>query len=147
MYQRILVTTDGSTLSKKAVRGGIELAAAVGAELVALHVVPRYPMSYFEGGMTISPQEVAKTEQSWADKGQEMVDRVKASAQAEGVTAKGVVARSDLVAEAIMAAAKKHKCDLIVMASHGRRGLKRVLLGSETQHVLTHSDTPVLVLR
>lgn len=147
MYQRILVTTDGSTLSKKAVRGGIELAAAVGAELVVLNVVPRYPMSYFEGGMTISAEEVAKSEQNWADQGQAMVDKVKASAEAEGVTAKAVVARSDLVAEAIMSAAKKHKCDLIVMASHGRRGLKRVLLGSETQHVLTHSTTPVLVLR
>ena len=57
------------------------------------------------------------------------------------------VAKSDLVAEAIIAAAKKHECDLIVMASHGRRGVKRLLLGSETQHVLTHSHVPVLVLR
>ncbi|MNV41829.1 Universal stress protein family protein [compost metagenome] len=60
---------------------------------------------------------------------------------------KAVIAKSDLVAEAIISAAKKHKCDLIVMASHGRKGLKRLLLGSETQHVLTHSHIPVLVLR
>jgi nucleotide-binding universal stress UspA family protein len=147
MYQRILVATDGSALSKKAVRSSIELAAATGAELVALNVVPRYPVSYFEGGMTISPTEIARTEKQWADKGQEVVDRVRDAAQAEGVKARAVVARSDLVAEAIMAAVRKHKCDLVVMASHGRKGIKRVLLGSETQHVLTHSTVPVLVLR
>jgi nucleotide-binding universal stress UspA family protein len=66
---------------------------------------------------------------------------------AEGVTVKAVTAKSDLVAEAVISAAKKHKCDLIVMASHGRKGIKRLLLGSETQHVLTHSHIPVLVLR
>jgi nucleotide-binding universal stress UspA family protein len=86
-------------------------------------------------------------EQQWADKGQAIVDAVQKAAEAEGVKAKGTVSRSDLVAETIMAAAKKHKCDLVVMASHGRKGLKRILLGSETQHVLTHSAIPVLVLR
>jgi nucleotide-binding universal stress UspA family protein len=65
----------------------------------------------------------------------------------KGVKVKPVTARSDLVSEAIIATAKKHKCDLIVMASHGRRGIKRILLGSETQLVLTHSHIPVLVLR
>ena len=76
-----------------------------------------------------------------------MVDGVKAQGGAQGVTVKAVVAKSDLVAEAVISAAKKHKCELIVMASHGRKGLKRLLLGSETQHVLTHSHIPVLVLR
>jgi nucleotide-binding universal stress UspA family protein len=147
MYQKILVATDGSTLSKKAVRSAIELAAALGAELVALYVVPRYPISYFEGGITVSTQDIARTEKQWADKGQAVVDAVEQSAQAQGVKAKGTVSKSDLVAESIMATAKKHKCDLIVMASHGRKGLKRILLGSETQHVLTHSGVPVLVLR
>ena len=58
-----------------------------------------------------------------------------------------MIAHSDKVAESIISAARKHKCDLVVMASHGRKGLQRVLLGSETQHVLTHSSIPVLVLR
>jgi nucleotide-binding universal stress UspA family protein len=147
MYQRILVATDGSTLSKKAVTAAISLAALTGAELVALKVVPRYPMSYFEGGMTISPQEVARVEKEWSDNGQAVVDAVKDAATKKGVKAKAVIARSDLVAEAVIAAAKKNKADLIVMASHGRKGIKRVLLGSETQHVLTHSTVPVLVLR
>ena len=147
MYKRILIATDGSTLSKKAVRTAIDLAASVGAELVALYVVPRYPVSYFEGGMSISPQDVARTEKQWADKGQAVVDAVQLAAQAEGVKAKAVISRSDLVAESIIASVKKHRCDLVVMASHGRKGIKRILLGSETQHVLTHSSIPVLVLR
>ena len=147
MYKGIPVATDGSTLSKKAVRSAIDLAGVVGAELVALYVVPRYPVSYLEGGITISAQDVARTEKQWPDKGQAVVDGVKLQAQAEGLKAKAVVARSDLVAESIISGAKKHKCDLIVMASHGRKGIKRVLLGSETQHVLTHSSVPVLVLR
>jgi nucleotide-binding universal stress UspA family protein len=147
MYQRILIATDGSTLSKKAVRSGIGLAKSVGAELVAVNVIPRYPISYFEGAITVSPDHIAKTEKKWADKGQEVVDGVCGSARAEGLKCKAVIVRSDLVAEAILSTAKKNKCDLIVMASHGRKGIKRVLLGSETQQVLTHSEIPVLVLR
>lgn len=147
MYQRILVTTDGSALSKKAVRSAIDLAAAIGANLVVLNVVPRYPVSYFEGGISISTQDVSRIEKKWAEDGQTIVNAVEKLAKAEGLTVKTAVARSDLVAESIMAAAKKHKCDLIVMASHGRKGIKRLLLGSETQHVLTHSNVPVLVLR
>lgn len=147
MYQRILVATDGSDLSTTAVNSAIELAAAIGAELVALYVVPRYPVSYFEGGITISVEDIARTEKQWSDKGQAVVDAVQEQAKAQGVTAKAVVAQSDLIAESIMSAATKHGCDLVVMASHGRKGIKRVLLGSETQHVLTHSTVPVLVLR
>jgi nucleotide-binding universal stress UspA family protein len=147
MYQRILVATDGSDLSKKAVHTSVELAKALGAELIALYVVPRYPMSYFEGGLPVSVDDVARTEKHWTDKGQAVVDAVVQDAQSGGVKARAVVTHTDLVAESVIATAKKHQCDLIVMASHGRKGLQRVLLGSETQHVLTHSSTPVLVLR
>ena len=147
MYKRILFPTDGSTLSKKAAKSAVGLAAALGAELVVLNVVPRYPQSYFEGGVTISTQEMARVEKQWAEQGQATGDAVAAQAAAAGVKAKAVVVRSGLVADAVVAAAKKNKCDLIVMASHGRRGLKRLLLGSETQHVLTHGTIPVLVLR
>jgi len=146
MYQTILVATDGSALSKKAVRNSIGLAAAIGAELIALNVVPRYP-GIFVGGLTLSTKEVARIEKQWAEQGQAVVDKVREAAETQGITAKAVVTRSDLVAEAIIAAAKKHKCDLVVMASHGRKGIKRVLLGSETQQVLTHSRVPVLVVR
>lgn len=147
MYQKILVATDGSTLSKKAVDSAIELAALCGAALVILKVVPRYPQSYFEGGLALQAAEVKRVEKQWAQEGQAVVDEVQKLAEAQGVAASGITAKSDLVSEAIIAAAKKNKCDLIVMASHGRRGVKRLLLGSETQQVLTHSHIPVLILR
>ena len=147
MYQRILIATDGSDISRSAVTSAIELASVVRAELVALYVVPRYPVSYFEGGITISVDDIARTEKQWSEKGQTVVDAVQQEAKAQGVTAIALVVQSDLVAESIISAAKKHGCDLVVMASHGRKGIKRILLGSETQHVLTHSTVPVLVLR
>jgi len=147
MYQRILVPTDGSTLSKKAMRSAVQLAASLGAEIVALNVVPRYPTSYMDGALDISVTEVERVERLWAERGQEIAQAVRVAAERAGVKAKAVTVSSDLVAEAILAAARKHKCDLIVMASHGRKGLKRLLLGSETQHVLTHGEVPVLVLR
>ena len=147
MYQRILVATDGSELSEKAVASAIELAALMGAELVALRVVPRYPQSYFEGALSLDPQDIARVESQWNDEAQAAVDAIKATATTQGVVAQAITSQADLVAESVIAAAKKYDCDLIVMASHGRRGIKRVLLGSETQHVLTHSHIPVLVLR
>ncbi|HWI78892.1 MAG TPA: universal stress protein [Ramlibacter sp.] len=146
MYKRILVPTDGSQLSKKAVRSAIELAASVGAEIVALNVVPRYPTSYFEGGSSLEADDVARVEQHWAETGQALADDVGKAAAKAGVKARALTVHSDLVAEAILATAHKHKCDVVVMASHGRKGLKRLLLGSETQHVLTHGQVPVLVM-
>ena len=147
MYKRILVATDGSKLSRQAVTTAIDLAALAGAELVALKVVPRYPKSYFEGSVPLSMEELARIEKQWTEEGQSVVDAVRDEALERGVKTKSVTVKSDLIAEAIIAAAKKHKVELIVMASHGRRGLKRLLLGSETQQVLTHSHIPVLVLR
>ena len=147
MYKRILVATDGSTLSKKAVSSAIALAQLSGAELVALKVVPRYPQSYFEGGLALPLSDINKIEKQWATQGQAVVDAVAKAAKGKGVTAKGAVVKSDLISEAIISTAKKNKCDLIVMASHGRKGIKRLLLGSETQQVLTHTPIPVLVLR
>jgi len=147
MYKKILVATDGSTLSKKAVSNAIDMAALCGAELVAVKVIPRYPQSYFEGGLALQAAEVSRVEKQWAEDGQSIVDAVQQAALVKGVKTKAVTVKSDLVSDAIIAAAKKHKCDLIVMASHGRRGIKRLLLGSETQLVLTHSHVPVLVLR
>jgi nucleotide-binding universal stress UspA family protein len=147
MYERILVATDGSKLSKKAVTSAISLAAMCGAELVALKVVPRYPQSYFEGGIAMQAGEVQKVEKQWADEGQTVVDAVAKAAALKGVKTKALTVKSDVVSDALIAAAKKHQCDLIVMASHGRKGIKRLLLGSETQHVLTHASIPVLVLK
>jgi nucleotide-binding universal stress UspA family protein len=147
MYQKILVATDGSNLSKKAVSSAIELAALTGAALVVIKVIPRYPQSYFEGGLALQATEVGRIEQQWAEEGQAVVDDVKNQAEEQGVKTRALTVKSDIVSDAIIATAKKNKCDLIVMASHGRRGVKRLLLGSETHQVLTHSHIPVLVLR
>ena len=147
MFKRILVATDGSTLSKKAVTSAIALAARHDADLVAINVIPRYPKGYFDGAVAFSPEDIGRVERQWAEKAQAMLDTVKSRAEQSGVRIKTATVNSDLVAESIVAAAKKHKSDLIVMASHGRKGIKRILLGSETQHVLTHSSIPVLVLR
>ena len=95
MYKRILVATDGSALSNKAVETGLSLAALSGATVVALKVVPRYPRSYFEGGMPVDMVDVKRIEQQWSDAAQELVDKVKAQGSAEGVTVKAVIAKSD----------------------------------------------------
>ena len=147
MYKRILVATDGSKLSQLAVDHAIELADRTGAEVIALKVVPRYPQTYFEGGMGMGAAEVARIEKQWNEEALTTVNAVKSAGQLREVRVKPVTVKSDLIAEAVTAAAKRNKCDLIVMASHGRRGIKRLLLGSETQQVLTHSHIPVLVLR
>lgn len=147
MYTRILVATDGSKLSHKAAENAIALAASLGAELIALNVVPRYPVSYFEGAVTLSPTQVAHAEKTWTDKGLAIAAAVCDQARDRGVKVESAIVHSDHVADSIVAAAKKHHCDLIVMASHGRKGIERLLLGSEMQHVLTHGFTPVLVLR
>jgi nucleotide-binding universal stress UspA family protein len=91
--------------------------------------------------------EVGRIEKQWSDEGQAVVDEVKKTAELQGVKTRALTIKSDVVSDAIIATARKHKCDLIVMASHGRKGVKRLLLGSETQQVLTHSHIPVLVLR
>ena len=147
MYQRILVTTDGSKLSQKAIATAIKLAGLTGAELVALKVVQRYPQSYFEGGMALVGEDVKQDEKTWGDAAQKVVNAVKKTAEDAGIKTKAVVVRSDVVSDAILSTIKKQGCDLVVMASHGRKGIKRLLLGSETQHVLTHATVPVLVLK
>jgi nucleotide-binding universal stress UspA family protein len=147
MYKRILVATDGSKLSQQAINHALSLADVTGADVVALKVVPRYPQTYFEGGVALAAAEVARIEKQWQEDAMKAVNAVKDAGQKLEVKVKPVTVKSDLVSDAIISAAKRNKCDLIVMASHGRRGIKRLLLGSETQQVLTHSHIPVLVLR
>jgi nucleotide-binding universal stress UspA family protein len=148
MYQRILVATDGSELSEQAVTSAIDLALLTQAELVAVKVVHHYPASYFEGAMLLSQMEVSRLREQADAEAQRVVDAVKDKAASRGVkSARAIVMQAELISEAIIEAARVHHCDLIVMASHGRRGIKRLLMGSETLHVLTHSHTPVLVLR
>lgn len=147
MYTRILVATDGSDLSQKAVASAIDLAAACKAELVAFQAVPPYPISYFEGGIAIDGAEIERVESAWTESALAHVRAIAKTAAGRGVKALALTKRTDVVSNAVIAMAKDHHCDLIVMASHGRRGLSRLLLGSETQQVLTHATTAVLVVR
>ena len=147
MYKKILVATDGSELSAKAQAAAIDLAALAGAELVALTVVRRHTENYYEGALTLNPQRSKELETEWVASARKLLDALKTDAEAKGVRCTPRVALSSTVAESVIDTAADQNCDLIVMASHGRRGISRVLLGSETQHVLTHSHIPVLVLR
>lgn len=147
VFKKILLATDGTWLSRKAVRCAIGMARVHQAELLVVNVVPRYPTSYFEGAVTFTADEVGVIERRWVHAAHALLECVATRANAAGVKTKTAALSSDLIGQALLLAARKHECDLIVMASHGRKGVKRLLLGSETQQVLTHSTIPVLVLR
>ena len=147
MYRNILVATDGSRLSAKAITHAIALARALGAKLTGFYASPDYPLPAYADGVMyepVSPQEYAAMCKKGADR---ILSAVGAKAKAAGIRFTAVQAVATAPWEAILAAARKEKCDAIVMASHGRRGVSALLLGSETQKVLTHSKLPVIVVR
>ena len=147
MFRNILVPTDGSKLSQKAVKEAIELAKQTGAKVTALHVYPRFSGSpYGTFGPAEDVLEEAHKNQRRAE-GDSIFAAVRKLTEPAGVAFESVLVESNDVWKQIIATAKKKKCDLICMASHGRRGFSGVLLGSETHKVLTHSELPVLVLR
>lgn len=147
MYKRIMVATDGSHLSQKAVLSAIEMALQFKAELLAVNVIPHYIQAYFEGSFAVSEVDSQKIEEQWANAAQKILDKVVEQAKSKGVDAQTAVVKSDDIAQGVIDKAGSFKADVIVMASHGRKGLKRLLLGSETLAVLTHAKVPVLVLR
>ncbi len=147
MYKKLFVATDGSELSHKAVGSAIDLAAQYGAELYAFNVIPRVQRSFSEGAMCLGEREAKHLLASWRHDAENLLNVVVAAGKEKGVVVKPVVLSSDLVAEAIVKTAEDLDSELIVMASHGRRGVKRLLLGSETANVLTHCSIPVLVVR
>ena len=144
MYQRILVPTDGSDITDKAVTAAIGLAKLTGAALHALAVKEPFPYSAVSEMQPVAPQEFFDAQERIAEA---RVAKVKAAAQAAGVACQCFTIEAFHPWEAIVEQAKTGPCDLIVMASHGRRGMSALLLGSETQKVLTHGTLPVLVVR
>jgi nucleotide-binding universal stress UspA family protein len=144
MYQRILVPTDGSEISNKAVQTAAALARLSGAAMMALSVKEPFPYSAISEMQPVPPQEFYDAQERIAA---ERVKNAVAAALAAGVTCQGHTVEALHPWEAILDHAKTQGCDLIVMASHGRRGLSALLLGSETQKVLTHSPVPVLVVK
>ena len=145
MYQRILVPTDGSEPSQRGIAASIKLASALGAQVVGLTVTPEYHTWTLDADqLELTPQQYAASAERRA---QRILGDVTRAAQGAGVACRVLHAVSDAPYEAIIAAARDQHCDLVSMASHGRRGLKGLLLGSETQKVLVHSTVPVLVHR
>lgn len=147
MFKRLLLATDGSALSRKAELHAIDLAVALGAELVVLQVAPKLSRTLLNPTVTAARLDLKDVEKFWVDAGNDHVAKVVQKAERAGASAKGIVTVADDVARSIIATAEKQQCDLVVMASHGRKGLERLLIGSETQHVLTHGEVPVLVVR
>jgi len=147
MYKNLMVATDGSKLSDKAVTHGIALAQAVGATLTAFYAAPDYPLPAYADGVVYEPVTRREYAKLAAEDAQQILDAVSTKAATAGVACETAYSIAAAPWEAILAAAKKHKCDAIVMASHGRRGISAVLLGSETQKVLTHTKLPVIVIR
>ncbi len=144
MFKKILLPTDGSELSAKAVAGAIDFAAKLGASIVGLTVIEPYSYSALSEYRPESFDDYSARMEKFA---QDRLAKVEAAARAGGVPIETTMVKSFSPYEAIIATAKDKGCDVIFMASHGRRGLNAVLLGSETQKVLTHTAIPVMVYR
>lgn len=147
MFKHVLVPTDGSALSAETVDRAISFAQEVGAELTFLYVQPDYPVSYFGEGALVDPTTPDSFAEMTAKVANEILERSAAAARQAGVAARTATVVNDLPYEAIVDMAHKEGCDLILMTSHGHRGLANLLLGSETQKVLSHTSIPVLVYR
>jgi nucleotide-binding universal stress UspA family protein len=144
MFQRILVPTDGSDLTTKAVDTAIRLARSLGARLYTISVKEPFPYSAISEMQPTPPQEFFDAQERIASR---RIQDVRAAAEAAGIPCEAHTVEALHPWEAIIEHAQRQECDLLVMASHGRRGVTALLLGSETQKVLTHSKIPVLVVR
>jgi nucleotide-binding universal stress UspA family protein len=148
MFKHILLPTDGSDLSDKGVKQTIRMAKSIGASITAVHIVRSYHAPREEGFFMPDVAVLRdKFKEEAAKQAREILNPVKQAADKAGVKCNTVIATADSPYRAIITQAKKSKCDLIMMASHGRRGIQRLLHGSEAANVLTHSRIPVLVLR
>jgi nucleotide-binding universal stress UspA family protein len=148
MYKRIMVSTDGSKLSLKAIKTATQLAKSLGAAVTGVYVMPEYvPPVYGEAAIYMPDMSPKAFKAATAKQAEAALAVVAAEAKKAGVAFTGVSVTGAQPWQAIVKTASGKKCDLVVMASHGRRGLSGLLLGSETTKVLTHSKIPVLVCR
>lgn len=147
MFKNILVPTDGSELSDTTVARAISFAKEAGARLTFFYAQPDFPMPIYGEGALIDPTTPEQFSRAAAAEAEAILSRARSNAEAAEVESSGDTLVSEVPYEAIIEAAERNSCDLIFMASHGRRGLSGLLLGSETQKVLTHSKIPVLVYR
>jgi len=146
MFKNILIPTDGSEQSQRAVRTGIDLAKVHGARVTGIHVIPDYHLLIaYEGAF--DPVTEERIEEEAKSRAETYLNFIREAASAAGVQCSTVCDTSDHPYDAILRTCDANGCDLILMTSHGRKGLAAVLLGSETRKVLTHSKVPVLVVR
>jgi nucleotide-binding universal stress UspA family protein len=145
MFTHLLLPTDGSPASEAAIQPSMELAKALHARVTGLHVIPEFHVFTYQTEMLEdTPEQFTKDSQDHAVKFLAVVQK---AAEEAGVACDTAYVVSDHPHEAIIKVAEERGCDLIAMASHGRKGMSGLLLGSETQKVLTHSKKPVLVFR
>jgi nucleotide-binding universal stress UspA family protein len=145
MFKHILLPTDGSAMSEMASQKCIALAREAGAQLSVIHVIPEFHVfAYAPEMVTDTPEQYKQFGEVSAKK---ILGGIESATREAGVSCATQFVASDWPYEAIIKAAKERGCDLICMASHGRKGVKGALLGSETHKVLTHTDIPVLVYR
>ena len=147
VYQHLLVPTDGSQLSQQALNQALDLAKVLGAQLTLLHVQPPLPVPLVGMGDMLDPATVDSLSKTAERESERIVKDAQTAGLEAGVAIHTEVVKQDLPYRAIVEAAKRHGCDLIVMASHGRKGLSGLLIGSETQRVLLHTSISVLVVR
>jgi len=145
MFKTILVPTDGSPLSDKAIDAAITFAKGAGSKVIGISVSEPRDYSHVSDGMSVSDSRQAFEERCAVAEAN--VGKIAAAAQAANIPCETFTTRSLNPYEEIIKAAKEHTCDVIFMASHGRKGLSALFVGSETQKVLSHSTIPVLVLR
>jgi nucleotide-binding universal stress UspA family protein len=144
MFKHILIPTDGSPVASKAAKAGIALAHRLGAKVTAYCAMEALQPIYVEG-YVFSRRQLNGFEERARKAGQKHLDAIGKMAKAASVSFTSVVAKARTPYEGIIAAAKKRKCDVIFIASHGRRGLSKLIMGSVTQKVLSHSKMPVVV--
>ena len=147
MFKHILLPTDGSKLSNKAVKLGIAYAKKSKARITAVHIVPEFKLMVDDGITMLSPGLRKRLEDQGKARAQKMLEDIAKQARVRGVRCSTLCVSNDIPYQQIISVARSKKCDLILMASHGRRGLSSLLLGSETAKVLLHSKIPVLVVR
>jgi nucleotide-binding universal stress UspA family protein len=147
MFKHVLVPTDGSPLSQSTVSRAIAFAKDAGARITFFYAQPDFPMPIYGEGALIDPTTPEQFARSAAEEANRILALAKSAADAAGVAADTDTVVNEVPYEAVIDAAERHGCDLIFMASHGRRGIAGLLLGSETQKVLTHTTIPVLVYR
>jgi nucleotide-binding universal stress UspA family protein len=147
MFNNILLPTDGSKLSLKAVKAGVALARLLGARVTGCYVFEPYQPYYFGDYIPPDLPTPKEMESQARAAGAQALAAVRKEADAAGVQYAGAVVKAASPHDGIIKTARKNRCDLIFMASHGRRGIAGVLLGSETHKVLTHSKIPVTVYR